>query len=215
LVSMKDADMLFTLRRMGFTANGVVEVILVTRGADGKLNAAPMGARLVEGLLEVRPYKANQTYRNLGRGGEAALNVTHDPLLFLAAAFKGEAVDVPKVCADMSLQEADSCIYVAVQDEARFSDAQASFKAEPIKIVIEREYPIVFSRGRAEAIEAVIHATRVKVFQEQRMVREVRELTEMIARCAETVRRVSPVDSPEGRAMVELYRIMADWGVSE
>jgi hypothetical protein len=36
---------------------------------------------------------------------------------------------------------------------------------------------------------------------------------ERIARCEETVRRVSPEDSSEGRTIAELNRIMADWGI--
>lgn len=213
MVPMSDADLLVELRRLGFTEGGIVEVILVTRGADGALNAAPMGVKLSGGTLEIRPYRTSQTYRNLRLGGVAAVNVTHDPLLFLSTAFKEEARGQPRVCGDMSLVEADSCIHVRVVAEGSVSDDQASFTAEPIRIVNKREQPLVFSRGRAEAIEAVIHATRVKVFQAQGRLGDVRALTERITGCAETVRRVSPEDSPEGRAITELYRIMRSWGV--
>lgn len=213
MVSMKDAVPQDVLQRSGFTRDGIVEVILVTCGADGSVNAAPMGVKLTGDLLEIRPYKTSETYRNLKLGGEAVINVTHDPYLFLATAFKDEVPGQPQMCANMSLQEADSCIYVEVQGEADFSDAQALFKAKPIKTVIKREHPIVFSRGRAEAIEAVIHATRVKAFQLQGRTDEVQTLTGKIAACAETVGRVSPENSPESRVINELRQMMKNWGV--
>lgn len=213
MVSMKEAELLSMLQKSGFTRDGIVEVILVTRGADGSVNAAPMGVRLTGDLLEIRPYKTSETYRNLKHGGEAVINVTHDPRLFLATAFKNEVTGQPQLCVDMSLQEADSCIYVDVQGEAGYTDAQAMFKAKPIKTVIKREHPIVFSRGRAEAIEAVIHATRVKVFQMQGRTGDVQALTRKIAECAETVGRVSPENSPESRVMLELRQMMKNWGV--
>lgn len=213
MVSMKDADLPGMLQRSGFTRDGVVEIILVTRGADGAPNAAPMGVRLTGDLLEIRPFKSSETYRNLRLGGEAVINVTHDPALFLATAFKEEVRGQPQICADMSLLEADMCVYVEVQGEAGHSDLQASFKVKPIKTVIKREQPIVFSRGRAEAIEAVIHATRVKVYHMQGMAGEVRALTGRIAACAETVRRMSPEGSPEVSAVDELNKMMKNWGV--
>ena len=210
---MKEKGLMLKLHNLGFTLNGIVEVILVTRGADGSMNAAPMGVMLVEDFLELRPYKSSQTYMNLRLGGEAAINICNDPYFFLATAFKEEVPHQPQVCSDMSLLDADSCIYVNVQGETSLSETQAVFKAKPIKLIIKRKHTIVFSRGRAEAIEAVIHTTRVKALQQQRKISEVRTLTEKIAQCAEIVWRVSPEGSSENRTISELYRIMADWGV--
>ena len=210
---MSTVDESGTLEELGFTRGGVVEIILVTLNRDGSVNAAPMGVRLAGGLFELRPFKTSATYGNLRRGGHATVNTTQDPRLFLATAFKEEVEGQPSVDEDMALSGSDSTIHVEVQGEKRTQGDQGLFTAKPVKVSVRRQHPTVFSRGRAGAIEAVIHATRVKAFIGSGKDAEVEELLKRIDGCAGTVRRVSPVGSPECTVVDRLYEMMSGWGV--
>jgi hypothetical protein len=202
-----------TLENLGFTRGGIVETILVTLNRDGSMNAAPMGVRLAGDLFELKPFKTSTTYGNLRRGGHATVNTTQDPRLFLATAFKEEVEDQPSVDEGMALSGSDSTIHVEVQGEKRTQGDQGLFTAKPVKVSVRRQHPTVFSRGRAGAIEAVIHATRVKAFMGSGKDAEVEELVKWIDGCAATVRRVSPVGSPECTVVDALYEMMKSWGV--
>lgn len=210
---MSTVDESGTLENLGFTRGGIVETILVTLNRDGSMNAAPMGVRLAGDLFELKPFKTSTTYGNLRRGGHATVNTTQDPRLFLATAFKEEVEDQPSVDEGMALSGSDSTIHVEVQGEKRTQGDQGLFAAKPVKVSVRRQHPTVFSRGRAGAIEAVIHATRVKAFMGSGKDAEVEELVKWIDGCAATVRRVSPVGSPECTVVDALYEMMKSWGV--
>jgi len=213
LASNDTPDLVETLERMGFTQCAVVEIILVTVNSEGSFNAAPMGVRLMGRRLELSPYKTSATYANLMRGGRASINTTLDPLLFLATAFKEEVADQPHVEPDMRLQGADSTIIVEVQRGASTHGERGLFTATPVKITMGEVYPPVFSRGRSQAVEAVIHATRVKAFIEQGRVREAEALLRKIDDCVATVRRVSPPGSPEHTVVDKLEDMIPGWRV--
>jgi len=206
-------DLVGTLGKLGFAQGCIVEAILVTVKGDGSFNAAPMGVRLVGLRIELRPYRTSATYANLRRGGTATINTTHDPLLFLATAFKDQVEEQPLVEPGMRLQGADSTVTVDVQKEEVTSCERSLFFATPVKITVGEAYPRAFSRGRAQAVEAVIHATRVKAFSEQGRAAEAWELLRRMEECAATVRRVSQPGSPEYVAVDRLDEITRSWGL--
>jgi hypothetical protein len=206
-------ELIGTLEKLGFTQGSTVETILVTVNLDGSFNAAPMGVRLKGKLLELRPYRTSATYANLRRGGTATINTTHDPMLFLATAFKDEVEDQPRVEPDMWLHGADSTITVEVQREEATHCERSLFVATPVKVTVGEAHTQAYSRGRAQAVEAVIHATRVKVFSEQGMTEEAAALIRRMEECAATVRRVSPPGSPEYAAVDKLDEMMRSWRV--
>ena len=203
--------MIDELRRLGFTDGGIVEIVLVTRNRDGSLNAAPMGVKLVDGYFELKSYKSSKTYENLKRGGWATVNVTHDPTIFLATSFKDEIRDQPLILSDLKLSKSDLSITVELKKEITNTEEWSIYHALPTKIVSKRSHPMVYSRGRSAAIEAIIHATRVKVFLEQGKDSYVGELTQKIEKCREVVQLVSPVDSPESLVMDELSVLLEKW----
>ena len=199
------------LKRSGFTEGGIVEIVLVTRNDDGLLNATPMGVKLIDGYFELKSYRGNKTFENMKRGGWATVNVTHDPTLFLETSFKDEIRNQPIIQPDLTLSAADSSIKVELSKEITQSEDWSIFHALPLEIVKKRRHPIVFSRGRSAAIEAIIHATRVKAFRGQGKESVVEDLTRKIDMCREVVHRVSPVDSPERLVMDELGILIRKW----
>ncbi len=201
------------LQALGFTESSIVETILVTENRDGTYNAAPMGVIYRDGFIEVRPYRSSRSYLNLHNSNQASITVTDDPLLFFKTAFKDE-LNWSLPVTDWVLQGCDATVCLEKQDEFNISDLQAGFKLNPTRVEITRSQPTAFSRGRAEAIEAVIHATRVKVFQAERRYENVDELLKRINECIKVINRVSAADSHEMQVVEELNRLMIKWGIN-
>lgn len=200
------------LQELGFTEDSIVETILVTMNIDGSYNAAPMGVKYREGLIEASPYKTSHTFGNLHRGSQASLNITDDPVLFLYAAFKDE-LGGPKVT-DWTLNEAYVTVFLEKQYEFPISDLQVGFKLSPTKLNIQRNLPRVFSRGRSEAIEAIVHATRIKVFHTEGRHEKTQELQGRLNECFSVVTRVSADDSPEMQVVETLNKLLTKWGIT-
>ena len=134
-------------------------------------------------------------------------------MLFLGTAFKDEMAYVPEVN-NWALRGCDATMLLSKLDEFDISSLQAVFKLKPIRIEITKESPTVFSRGRAMAIETVIHATRVKVFQAEENYGAVDELLNRIDSCIDVITRVSASDSPEVQVVEKLGELMRSWGVN-
>ena len=164
-----------TLELLGFTPNNIVETILITKNRDGSYNPAPIGVINKGKKIEIRPYTSSNTYQNLTKSNRLSINITDDPMLFLKTSFKDELEGIPTVT-DWVLEGSDATIIAEKTGMSMFSEPQASFSLNPVAVSINRETPTVFSRGRAEAIEAIIHATRVKVFKATSQEEKVKEL---------------------------------------
>lgn len=203
--------MIDELRRSGFTDGGIVEIVLVTRNREGSPNAAPMGIKLVDGYFELKPYKGSKTHENIKRGGLATVNVTHDPTIFLATSFKEEIRNQPLITTDLTLSASDISINIELKEEITSTAEYSIYYALPTKIVSKKGYPIVYSRGRSAAIEAIIHTTRVKVFIDQGRDSLVGDLTKKIEKCREIVEHVSPAGSPECFVMEKLFVLLEKW----
>ena len=201
---------------LGFKPKSIVEVILTTRNPDGSINAAPMGVKVIENwLIEIKPFKTSNTYTNLKERSELCLNISHDPLLFFNTAFKNELKTVPKLIEKLALDEAQAYIFCKVIEFNDNSDQRGLFKVKPIQFQIIRQTPLVFSRGVAQAIEAVIHATRVKSYTEQGMLLEAEHLKGEIMECVEIIRRVSAPDTSEHEVSEKMLTLIEKWGTKE
>ena len=198
---------------MGFQMGGISETILTTVNPDGSFNAAPMGIhRVSHEVLELRPFKSSSTFMNLLNNPEACINVTDDPGLFFMAAFKGKTVEgilEPVIDKDMGLVSAFAHIFVDASRSSDISEIQACFTCRVNDIKASAMMPRSFSRGKAEAIEAVIHATRIEVFSKEGGLDDVERLIKRFAECKDVVERVSAPESVETRVVGELEKISA------
>ena len=201
------------LKALGFTEGNIVETIMVTENNDSTHNAAPMGVIYRDGFIEVRPYRSSRSYHNMHNSDWASINITDDPILFLKTAFKDE-LDYGLTVINGILQGCDATVVLEKQEEFHVSDLQAGFRLKPTRVEITKKEPMVFSRGRAEAIEAIIHATRVKVFQAQSRYEKVDGLLKRINDCINVITRVSVDGSPEMQVVEELDRLMIKWGIN-
>ena len=145
-----------------FDMGSICEVIVTTVNGDGTPNAAPMGVtRVGPETISLRPFKTSTTYGNLLDNSRACVNITDDPTMFLSTAFKGEvkgSQDI-NIDEDLRLEASDASVFVRVVDVWDLSENRTCFTCEVSGIEIHRPTPQVFSRGRAEAIEAIVHAT--------------------------------------------------------
>jgi len=211
LIRMDRAGFAETLDSLGFRDGCIAEVVLVTVNPDGSSNAAPMGARRMGGdVFEVRPFKTSATYRNLLSDPRSTMNVTSDPMVFLATAFKDEVSTQPAMDG-LSLEGCDACVTLERIEGVELSADRYLFKNKVKEVAVHASHPMVFSRGVAEAVEAVIHATRVKAFRMQGRHGDVRALEEKARECIGVVRKVSAGGSPEAETVDRLERMLENW----
>ena len=208
---MNRAGFAETLDSLGFRDGCIAEVVLVTVNPDGSSNAAPMGARRMGGdVFEVRPFKTSATYRNLLSDPRSTMNVTSDPMVFLATAFKDEVSTQPAMDG-LSLEGCDACVTLERIEGVELSADRYLFKNKVKEVAVHASHPMVFSRGVAEAVEAVIHATRVKAFRMQGRHGDAHTLEEKARECIGVVRRVSAGGSPEAETADRLERMLEGW----
>ena len=212
-MQMNKAQVIDSLERLGFSEKCIVETILVTRNQDGSYNAAPMGVTRNGATLIVRPFKNTQTFKNLALGGSASINLSDNPHLFLATAFKEDVSIQPKVD-DKGVEGADATIHSGAGEMLDESELRASFSLTPRDVEIKSSYPTVFSRGRSEAIEAIIHATRIQVFNEEHCDSEVQKLKDKVKDNLDVIKRVSAGGSQEFIVADKLLSLIKKWGVS-
>ena len=206
-----DAGFAEKLDTLGFRKGCTAEVVLVTVNPDGSPNAAPMGAKRTGAtIFEVKPFKNSATYRNLLRDPRSTMNVTSDPKMFLATAFKEEIPKQPDMDG-LSLKASDACITCERIEGVEFSAERHLFRNTVKDISVHVSHPRVYSRGVAEAVEAVIHATRVKAFHSQGRHKEADALEEKVQECIGVVRRVSAGGSPEAETVDMLEHMLDGW----
>lgn len=205
------------LDELGFTLGSIHETILVTLNPDGSPNAAPMGViRVGPDGLEVRPFKSSTTHENILRRRRACVNLTDNPALFLVTAFKDERFEgLPAAAVDsnMRLCPSDASIFVEANVRKDVSEIRSSFACKVVAVESQLRAPRAFSRGRAAAIDAVIHATRIEVFSREGRRRDVERLIKRYCAVKDVIRRVSAPETVESRVIEELERMMEAWGL--
>jgi hypothetical protein len=170
--------------------------------------------RVSHEVLELRPFKSSSTFMNLLDNPKACINVTDDPGLFFVTAFKCKTVEgllEPAIDKDMRLISAIAHIFVDASRSSDISEIRACFTCRVKDIKAPAMMPRSFSRGRAEAIEAIIHATRIEVFSKEGRLDDVEKLIKRFAECKNVVERVSAPESVEARVVGELEKMIAIW----
>lgn len=198
------------LDKLGFQKNAIVETILTTRSIDKTINAAPMGIERIGNIsLKVKPFKSSQTFLNLSTSIKACVNISFDPILFLATAFKEKNIKQPNIDSDLKILGTDASLFCKVFSMREYSELRSQAKLEVEKIELWNPYPIVFSRGKAMAIEAIIHATRLEAFrnsiESEAYLRKMKD-------CFDIIARVSSEHSSEVKVVGKLKEIVREWG---
>jgi hypothetical protein len=208
---LKRTKVIQKLINLGFRKNCVMETILVTMNPDGSFNPAPMGVTWIGNeIIEIRPFKSSQTYKNLLNTKNSHINIINNPMIFLKSAFKRE-FDNTFQMDDFILNGCEALISLEKIKGSEISEDRYNFKNQVIDVKIYHKYPRVFSRGTSEAIEAVIHATRVQFNREKGIIEEVKQLEDKINDCSKLIRRISDRDSLERRVAQKIEDLLKKW----
>jgi len=185
--------------------NIIVETIVSTYNANGQPTAAPMGVKTEDMKhIVIRPYASTLTYTNLQLKRCTVINVTSNLELYHRTAFeeanpegklptdwfeKAKTVDAPK------LRMADAFVEVSVLDIKLFGTERAEVLCD-VKLIKAPSLllPEAYCRVKFATIEAILHATRVKLFlagDKQKQEQALR-LIELIERYNAIVNRAAP-----------------------
>ena len=201
--------------KLGFGIDCIVETILTTKRDDGTPTSAPMGViRRGSDILEIKPFKSSETYLNLLAEPQACVTITDDPGLFLATAFKDENLfgfSKPITYSNLVMDGATAAILIEVTSRRDIYKDRGCFSARVLSIEVLQSFPRVFSRGRAEAIEAIIHSTRIKVYSRMELLRDMKKLIHQFNSCKEVVERISSADSIEVEVIKTLSEKVKQW----
>jgi hypothetical protein len=212
-----------TLTDLGFSKGAIVETGVSTYNADGQPNAAPMGITMENAQrLTFRIYTSSLTYKNLETKRCAVVNVTSDAEVFYRTAFKeanpngklplewfekAESVDAPR------LHAADAHVEVAVADITPLDAERAEVSCDVKLIQASATLPKAYCRALSATIEAVIQATRVKVFighADRQKQEQALKLLETIRQCHDVVNRVAS-HSRYSEIMADLTQRVNSW----
>jgi hypothetical protein len=165
-----------------FPPDTLLESILITAGGDSTpVNAAAMGVKLTRGeYLLVQPYTNTDTYRNLTQFPFATVNFTTNPLTFATCALQGwgagpyspeledNALLNWKDFPIPSLKSAFLSLKCTIEPMDKVKVGLRGMFLLEIKgaAILTPSLPIS-NRADNLALEAVVYATRVKVFTDQ------------------------------------------------
>ncbi|MCC7421136.1 MAG: DUF447 family protein [Planctomycetaceae bacterium] len=143
----------------------ILEGVVTTHDADGRLNVAPMGPIVDAEMtrLVLRPFKTSTTYRNLQATGCGVFHITDDVLLIARAAL-GQLEETPQTFPAERIDGAvlrDACRWYEFEVESlEDSQDRTEIVARVVHVGRLRDF-IGLHRARHAVIEAAILATRI------------------------------------------------------
>jgi hypothetical protein len=209
------------LTDLGFLKGIFAETIVSTYNVDGTPNAAPMGIILEnEQTLILNIFNTSTTNCNLKANKCAVINLTNNIEAFYKTTFKeanpneklpAEWFDKARTINAPRLQFADASIEVSVINMEPCGLERTKFVCSVKQTEAPKKYPQVYSRALSATIEAITHATRVKVFiNDEKKQKQVSELLEMIENQKNLVNHVAP-NSAYSAVMADLMKRIDSW----
>lgn len=209
---MSSKSISWLLEKLGFREGTIVETIVTTLNPNGTVNPAPMGIiRKDSMILEIKPFKTSQTYRNILNNQIACINVITDPSFYLLTAFKDKQFDgflQPKFNG-LRMIQAEAYILLKNVYQKMINDIRGAFYFEVKGIEYKTVNPKAYNRGDSATIDAIIHATRVKAFLHQGKLDDAKEARSHFYLCRDTVNSVT-----KSTIIDELVRLIDEWSVS-
>jgi uncharacterized protein len=162
----------------------ILETIVSTVNAEGRVNFAPMGITLEGETILLRPFRTAVTWTNLQEVGEGVVNFTDNVLLFARCAV--EPCLPP--CRDARRVRGkvleDACHWKEFVIETKTLDEERGrFWGRVVGEGRAREF-LGFNRARHAVIEATILATRLHLLGRDRVREEMSRLRPLIDKTA-------------------------------
>ena len=204
------------LKQEGFSQDTPLESICITAGGDfTPANCAAMGVKLTRGdYLLVQPYRNTVTYQNLSQFPFATVNFTTNPLTFAVCALKGENAGphAPESSMEELIQWKDfpvpslksaflslKCMRETM-DDVNIGQRGMFLLSVKEAAILTPTLPLT-NRADNLALEAVVHATRVKIFTEQENFSLAKDLLATIKRYETYIKANAPENSPAYEAI--------------
>jgi uncharacterized protein len=162
----------------------ILETIVSTVDAQGRVNFAPMGITLEEDRVLLRPFRTAMTWTNLQEVGEGVVNFTDNVLLFARCAVEScepAHRDARKVRGRVL---EDACYWKEFVVESKdLSEERGRFWGRVVSEGRARDF-IGFNRARHAVIEATILATRLTLLGRGRVLEEIARLRPLVDKTA-------------------------------
>jgi hypothetical protein len=158
----------------------ILEGIVTTVCADGRVNISPMGPQVEPDMRELllRPYQTSTTYQNLKRTGQGVFHVTDDVWL-LAQAAVGAPDPPPELIAAESIEGfilAGACRWYAFRvRELDDREPRTTILTEVVAQGSLRDF-FGFNRAKHAVVEAAILATRIGILPGEQITSEMARL---------------------------------------
>ena len=162
----------------------IIETIVTSTAPDGTINFAPMGVEWQDDTLVLKPFLETTTFRNVGAGRVAVVNLTDDVMLFARAAlsdpqfpsFPAAVVRGVVLEAACSWREVE---VVGVDD----TPPRSRIETRVVHRGFRREF-IGFNRARHAVLEATILATRTHLVPMEQIREELARLQVIVDKTA-------------------------------
>lgn len=207
------------LTDLGFSKGVIVETIVSTYSKDGQPNAAPVGAIMQNNqALTMTLFVSSSTYKNLQTGRCAVINVTSNIDLFFRTAFK-ETNPVPQdwfikaqTVNAPCIQTADATVEISVTNMKPIKPEKIEATCNVEQVKAAKILPQAYCRAQFATMEAILHATRVKVFLngDEKQKKQAAKLLRTIDICKDVVHRTAP-NSQYAKIMIELTKMIDTW----
>ena len=162
----------------------IIETIVTSTAPDGTINFAPMGVEWQDDALVLKPFLETTTFRNVGAGRVAVVNLTDDVMLFARAAlsdpqfpsFPAAVVRGVVLEAACSWREVE---VVGVDD----TPPRSRIETRVVHRGFRREF-IGYNRARHAVLEATILATRTHLVPMEQIREELARLQVIVDKTA-------------------------------
>lgn len=162
----------------------IIESIVTTMAADGRVNVAPMGVEWGDETIVLKPFLETATYRNVVASQTAVVNLVDDVRLFARAAISNP--DCPTVPATTvrGVVLADCCSWRELEVTSIDSTPPRSrIETRVVHRGVRREF-IGFNRARHAVLETAIYATRLHLLARDLIESEVQKLQVIVDKTA-------------------------------
>jgi hypothetical protein len=162
----------------------ILEAIVSTLDASGRVNLAPMGVSWEGERLLIRPYRDSATFRNLTLDGRGVANFTDNVLVFARCAVsEAEFETIPAVKVRGAVLS-DTCHWREFEVETAARDQErASLLCRVVHSGRARDFAGL-NRAKHAVIEAAIAASRIPWLGGEEVARQIEALAPLVGKTA-------------------------------
>lgn len=171
--------MSFSLESIGIKAGGRYETIYTTMNKAGEMDAAPIGLKCIGDYdIAARIFEGSTTLKNIQETGIFVVNITNDPSVFARSLYDNlEDNEFVKDDDIVYLKNADAYFIALVKsieemnpehDHVNEGAKNYIIKAEPLKIIINRQGARALNRGLYAFLESLVDYTRVDIIDDEK-----------------------------------------------